>query len=90
MWEREGIKLANALLENTSVTYLELDTEEYTKSSVEAMAKYVRTSKHLYRIHWPRYARTREQREEMLCCFLPAFQESTSLKELHMGLPLES
>jgi hypothetical protein len=29
-----------------------------------------------------------QQREEMLCCFLPAIQESTSLKELGMGLPL--
>jgi hypothetical protein len=27
------------------------------------------------------------QLEEMFCCFLPAFQESTSLKELHMGFP---
>jgi Ran GTPase-activating protein (RanGAP) involved in mRNA processing and transport len=40
----------------------------------------------LQRIHWRRYARTLEEGEEMLCCFLPAFQESTSLKELDMEL----
>jgi hypothetical protein len=77
MCEREGIEFAGALLENTSVTYLELDTENDTKSSAEAVAKYVHTTKRLHRIHWPRYARTHEQREEMLCCFLPAFQESS-------------
>jgi hypothetical protein len=45
--EREYMELADALLENTSVTYLQLDTKKYTKSSAEAMAKYVRTSKRL-------------------------------------------
>jgi hypothetical protein len=84
--EREYIELADALLENNSVTYLELETY-YTKSSAEAMAKYVSTSKYLQRIRWPRYARTTEEREEMFCCFLPAFQKSTSLKELDMNLP---
>jgi hypothetical protein len=48
------------------------------------MAKYIRTSKRLQRIHWQKYEMTRE---EMLCIFLPAIQESTSLKELHMILP---
>jgi hypothetical protein len=50
--EKNVIKLADALLENTSVTHLQLDTEMYTKSSAEAMAKYVRTSKRLQRIRW--------------------------------------
>jgi hypothetical protein len=27
-------------------------------------------------------------REEILCCFLPAIQESTSLKDLHINFPL--
>jgi hypothetical protein len=54
--EREYIELADALLENNSVTYLELETEKCTKSSVEAMAKYVRTSKCLQRIRWDRYS----------------------------------
>jgi hypothetical protein len=85
--EREYMEVADALLENTSVNYLELDTK-YTKSSVEAMVKYVRTSKRLQLIHWRRYARAIEEREEMFCCFLAAFQESTSLKELAMELPL--
>jgi Ran GTPase-activating protein (RanGAP) involved in mRNA processing and transport len=81
MSERESIKLSDALLENNRVAYLELVTRNYTHA--EAMAKYVRTSKHLQRIHWPK-----QQREDMLCLFLPAFQESTSLKELHMELPV--
>jgi hypothetical protein len=85
--ERAGLELADALLENNSVTYLELDTAKYTKRSAVAMAKYVRTSKRLQRIRWGRYARTHEEREEMFCCFLPAFQESTSLKKLDMELP---
>jgi Ran GTPase-activating protein (RanGAP) involved in mRNA processing and transport len=38
-------------------------------------------SKRLQRIHW------KGEREEMICCFLHAFQESTSLKELHMEFP---
>jgi hypothetical protein len=50
--ENEDMELADALLENTNVTYLELGTEKYTKSSAEAMAKYLRTSKCLQRIHW--------------------------------------
>jgi hypothetical protein len=45
----------------------------------------------LQRIHLIVYSywddRELRRREEMLCCFLPAFQESTSLKELHMHLP---
>jgi hypothetical protein len=52
MCEREGIELADALLENTIVTYLELETSKYTKSSAEAMAKFVRNSKHLKHIRW--------------------------------------
>ena len=42
--EIEDIELADALLENSSVTYLQLDTTKYTKSSAEAMANYARTS----------------------------------------------
>jgi Ran GTPase-activating protein (RanGAP) involved in mRNA processing and transport len=91
--EKEDTELADALLENTSVTYLELGTAKYTKCSAEAMAKYVRTSKRLQRIRWPddyvmRNGRELQQHEEMLCCFLPAIQESTSLKELHMNIKL--
>jgi Ran GTPase-activating protein (RanGAP) involved in mRNA processing and transport len=64
-------------------------TEKYTKSSAEAMAKYVRTSKRLQHIRWngawyPQFRHC----EEILCCFLPAIQESTSLKELHINFPL--
>jgi hypothetical protein len=89
--EKEDIELADALLENTSVTYLQLATENYTKISAEAMAKYVRSSKHLQRIRWNSNQMTddRDSREEMLCCFLPAFQESRSLKELHINFPLQ-
>jgi hypothetical protein len=89
--EKEHIELADALLENTDVTYLELDTRQYTNSSADAMAKYVRTSKRLQRIrlyHWMPDDRELQQREEILCCFLPAFQESTSLKELYIDFPL--
>jgi hypothetical protein len=92
--EREHKELADALLENNSVTYLKLETEKYTKKSAEAMAKYVRTSKRLQRIGWnvewgmqiehPELRHT----EEIVCCFMSALQESTSLKELHMELPL--
>jgi Leucine-rich repeat (LRR) protein len=87
--EKEDIELADALLENTNVTYLEFETEKYTNSSAEAMAKYVRTSKHLQHIRWngawyPQFRHC----EEILCCFLPAIQESTSLKELHINFPL--
>jgi hypothetical protein len=88
--EKEGIELADALLENTNVTYLQLEMEHYTKCSLEAMAKYVRTSKRLQRIRCVKSWNNRElqHREEMICCFLRAFQESTSLKELHIDFPL--
>jgi Ran GTPase-activating protein (RanGAP) involved in mRNA processing and transport len=86
------MELADALLENTNVTYLLLGTALYTKSSAEAMAKYVRTSKHLRRIrwhgNWSRDDRALNQHEETLCCFIAAIQESSSLKELRMELPL--
>jgi hypothetical protein len=59
--EKEDIELADALQENTNVTYLEFETEKYTNSSAEAMAKYVRTSKRLQRIRW------KGKREEMIC-----------------------
>jgi Ran GTPase-activating protein (RanGAP) involved in mRNA processing and transport len=93
MPESEGIELADALLENTSVTYIQLEMEEFTKSSTEAMAKYMRASKHLQRIHWDvesgaDYRFGSRHREEILCCFLPAIQESTSLKELHINFPV--
>jgi Leucine-rich repeat (LRR) protein len=95
MCEREGIEFADALLESTSITYLYLETGKYTKSSAEVMAKYVRTSKHLQEINWNEdwdaVINDRElvlrHREEMFSCFLPAIQESTSIKELHMELP---
>jgi Ran GTPase-activating protein (RanGAP) involved in mRNA processing and transport len=83
--ENEGMELADALLENTNVTYLELETRKYTKSSAEAMAKYVRTSKSLQRIDWNGELR---HREEMICCFLHAFQESTSLNNLLIDVPV--
>jgi Leucine-rich repeat (LRR) protein len=93
--EKEVIELADALQENNSVAYLELETKKYTKSSAEAMAKYVRTSKCLQRIRWKGdwdaliYDEELQLCQEMLlCCFLPAIQESTSLKELHISLPL--
>jgi hypothetical protein len=54
--EREYLELADALLENNSVTYLQLRRELYLKCSAEAMGKYVRTSKHLQRIHWVGYS----------------------------------
>jgi Ran GTPase-activating protein (RanGAP) involved in mRNA processing and transport len=88
--EKEDMELADALLENNSVTYLELETERYTKSSAEAMAKYVRTSKRLQHIRWNlkwRAEHREVQCEEMLCCLLPAFQDSTSLKELDIDFP---
>jgi hypothetical protein len=88
--KREYTELADALLENTSVTYLQLDMEKHTKSSAEAMAnKYVRTSKCLQRIRWNiDWNVELNQREEVLCCFLTAIQESTTLKELQIKLPL--
>jgi hypothetical protein len=52
--EREDNELSDALLKNNSVTHLEFDTGKYTKSSAEAMAKYVRTSNRLQRIRWKR------------------------------------
>ena len=89
--EKEDIELADALLENTNVTYLQLKTQTYTERSAEAMAKYVRTSKRLQHIRWSRNRmadnRALKQREDMLCCFLPAIQESMSLKELQVDLP---
>jgi hypothetical protein len=88
----EKVELADALLENNSVTYLELEARNFTKSSAEAMAKYVRISRRLQRIHWngELNAGDRELQlcEEILCYFLPAFQESTSLKELHINFRL--
>jgi Ran GTPase-activating protein (RanGAP) involved in mRNA processing and transport len=93
--EREGIELADALLENTSVTYLKLEAGKYTESTADAMANFVRTSKHLQHIKWNEdwdaAINDRESvlrhHEEMFSCFLPAIQESTSLKELNMELP---
>jgi hypothetical protein len=88
--EKEDLELADALLENNSVTYLELmDIGTFTKSSAEAMAMYVRTSKRLQRIRIRcQYTNTTMQlRDEILCCFLSAIQESTSLQKLHMELP---
>jgi hypothetical protein len=87
--EKEAMELADALLENNNVTYLELmKLENQTKGSVEAMAKYVRTSKRLQRIRWKGDKGGDDNCEEILRCFLRSFQESTSLKELHMDLPL--
>jgi hypothetical protein len=89
--EKEGMELADALLENASIAHLKLKTNYYTKSSAEAMGQYVRNSKCLQRISWKGEMngehREMRPREDMLCCFLPAFQESTSLRELHMELP---
>jgi Ran GTPase-activating protein (RanGAP) involved in mRNA processing and transport len=88
--EKEGLELADALLENANVTCLELGTA--TVSFGEAMAKYVRTSKRLQHFRWnlTRNDRVFWQPQEMLCHFLPAFQESTSLKELDINFPLIS
>jgi Ran GTPase-activating protein (RanGAP) involved in mRNA processing and transport len=89
MHERKGMEVADALLENSSVTYLQLETNTFTKSSAEAMAKYVRTSKRMQRIRFQReYGSNYGYHEDLLCCFLRAFQESTSLKKLDMELPL--
>jgi hypothetical protein len=81
--EKEAVELADALLENSSVTYLELATEKYTKSSAGAMTKYVRTSKRLRQIRWvrdsekSRWARESggefQHCEEVLSYLLPAF-----------------
>jgi Leucine-rich repeat (LRR) protein len=92
--EKEDMELADALLENTNITYLQMGTclGKYTKSAAEAMAKYVRTSKHLQRICWPKYWNSDDAsfqlRQEKSCCFLPAIQKSTSLKELHINFAL--
>jgi hypothetical protein len=83
--EKGHVKLADALLENTSVVYLALETENYTKSSAEVMAKYLRTSKRLQHIRWDGELRNRR---EIICCFLSAIQESTSLKEVDINFPL--
>jgi Ran GTPase-activating protein (RanGAP) involved in mRNA processing and transport len=90
--EKEVMELADALLVSTNITYLELDTAKFTKSSAEAMAKFVRTSKRLQRIHWIDTFIDGDNREfrrceQILCCYLHAIQESTSLKELYMELP---
>jgi hypothetical protein len=87
MCEREGIELADALLESTSITCIELVPEEYTKSSAKAMAKYVRTSKHLQHIYWNGSYRRLQQHEKTICCFLLAIQHSVSLRKLNMELP---
>jgi hypothetical protein len=89
--EREHMELADALLENTSVTSIELYTENYTKGSAEAMAKYVRTSKRLQHIRWDgqlcaEFPELRH-REEIVCCFMSALKESTSLEELDINFP---
>jgi Ran GTPase-activating protein (RanGAP) involved in mRNA processing and transport len=92
MREREGKELADALLENISVTYIEIDMNKYTRSAAEAMAKYVRNSKRLQRISWKGVFGGKlipqdfQHREEMLCCFLPAIQDSVWLEELDMQL----
>jgi hypothetical protein len=93
MCEREGTELSNVLLENTCATYLLLEMEKYTESSAEAMAKYVRASKHLQRIRCnvdlvADHHRLRRQCPKILCCFLPAIQERSSLKELNINFPL--
>jgi Ran GTPase-activating protein (RanGAP) involved in mRNA processing and transport len=92
--EKESMELADALLENTSVTYLTLKTEHYTKSSAEAMAKYLRTSKRLQSIRlytkgMMKDGRLLQQRDEIKCSLLmPAVQESTSLQKLNIDFPL--
>jgi hypothetical protein len=85
MSEREGLELVDALLENTNVKNLGLWSAEYTKSYAGAMAKYVRTSKHLQSLRWERGSL--QKCEDIICCLLHAIQESASLKELHIQLP---
>jgi Ran GTPase-activating protein (RanGAP) involved in mRNA processing and transport len=83
------VELANALLENNGVTYMQLVAENHTKRSAEAMAKYVCTGKCLQRIRCDvDWDEDDDNCEEMFCTFLPAFQESTSLKELQIDLLL--
>jgi hypothetical protein len=91
---REGVEFADALLENTNVTYLELRTFKYTNIYAEALAKYIRTSKRLKRFDWNGDVGSggdeQELRhsEEIICCILHALQETTSLKKLHINFPL--
>jgi hypothetical protein len=85
--EDEHMELADALLENNSITYLELGTAiKHPRRYIEAMAEYVRTSKCLQRICWHSNSivadRVLQPCEEMLCYLLPAIQEKTSFKEL--------
>jgi Ran GTPase-activating protein (RanGAP) involved in mRNA processing and transport len=85
--KRKGIELADSLLESSSVTFLQLESKRYTKNSAEAMAKYVRTSKRLQRLGLCMSGVSLQHRgEEIICCFLHAIQDSTSLKELCMEL----
>jgi Ran GTPase-activating protein (RanGAP) involved in mRNA processing and transport len=90
--ENEDIELADALQENANVTYLELDTENYhnyTEGSAEAMAKCFRSNKHLHHIFLLATGSISDQKcKEIICCFLPAIQESMSLKKLSINLPL--
>jgi hypothetical protein len=67
--EREHMEVADALLENTCVTHLQLYTDHYTKRSAEAMAKYVRTNKNLKRIRWKGSMEgiVTQRTEEILC-----------------------
>jgi Ran GTPase-activating protein (RanGAP) involved in mRNA processing and transport len=85
--EKEYTELADALLENTNVTYLQLEMGQKTTVYAEAMATYLRSSKYLQRVRLVEAYRRSQQREEIICCFLLAIQESKSLKELHMELP---
>jgi Ran GTPase-activating protein (RanGAP) involved in mRNA processing and transport len=91
---REGVQFADALLKNTNVTYLELRTFKYTNICAEALAKYIRTSKRLERIDWNGEVASGEDEqelrhsEEIICCILPALQETTSLKKLDINFPL--
>jgi hypothetical protein len=90
MCESEGIELAGALLENTSVTYLQLETRNYEKkvAFAEAMAKYVRTSRHLQHIRWLGECTDFQSRQEIFTDFMPAMYDSTSLKELEIKFSL--
>jgi hypothetical protein len=81
MSEREGIELADAFLENTSVTDLELQILTYTTVYAEAMAKYVRTSKYLQRINWVGAYRIPQQREDIIICsFCLQFKKARHLR----------